>query len=180
VPRSAVVLPVRLPPLLEQLRRRHVPNAKLGVPAHVTLLYPFVPSERLSGADIARLRDRARTLAPFGYRLEQIARWPEAIYVVPAPEAPFDALAAAMAADWPQYPLYGSAQPFAAHVTLAEPGSDTALEEIELAARMSLPVSRRATAVVVLAEDAAGHWRIRERLPLGSGPTHRARSSTAG
>ena len=41
--RSGVIVRIRLPPELEELRQRHDPMAPFGVPAHVTLLYPFLP-----------------------------------------------------------------------------------------------------------------------------------------
>jgi len=167
LPRSAVILPVRLPPALEELRRRRVPNARLGVPSHVTLLYPFVPADEIEPADVVRLRDRLQMQPPFAYRLERVGRWPDAIYLAPEPETSFDALAAALAADWPRYPLYGTGEPFAAHVTIAEPGSDETERAVVVVARAVLPAARRATQAVLLAETASGRWRIAERLLLG-------------
>ena len=45
--RSGVIVRIRLPPELEELRQHHDPMAPFGVPAHVTLLYPFLPSAEL-------------------------------------------------------------------------------------------------------------------------------------
>jgi hypothetical protein len=59
---TAVVVPVELPGPLEMLRRLGTPDAERGLPAHVTLLYPFVdPLEvdaaaEIVGRQIARRR----------------------------------------------------------------------------------------------------------------------------
>ena len=43
----ALILELPLPPGLETLRRRHVEDAATpGLPAHVTLLYPFAEPAR--------------------------------------------------------------------------------------------------------------------------------------
>jgi len=58
VRRSAVMVPVTgLDHLIGGWRDRHDPSAAVGVPAHVTLLYPFVP-----GADIGRAVPVLRTV----------------------------------------------------------------------------------------------------------------------
>ena len=53
---SATAIRVRLPPDLERFRVALVPNAALRVPAHATLIYPFVPAERLDAAVRSRVR----------------------------------------------------------------------------------------------------------------------------
>ena len=56
--RSALILPVpEAEPLLAQWRARWDPNASLGVPAHLTLLFPFLPQTRVTDAEVAKLRD---------------------------------------------------------------------------------------------------------------------------
>ena len=52
--RTAIVVPIELPAALEAIRRDHVDNARLGVPAHVTVLFPFVPAGSIARADIER------------------------------------------------------------------------------------------------------------------------------
>ena len=44
---SAVIVPVQVPVAVNRLRDRMDPSAAQGVPAHVTLLYPFMPPEEL-------------------------------------------------------------------------------------------------------------------------------------
>ena len=65
---SAVIVRVRLPGGLERLRRDGVGDADVGVPAHMTMLYPFVAPDRLdarrsSGPRRRRRRPRADRLS---------------------------------------------------------------------------------------------------------------------
>ena len=42
-------------PVVAQLRLRLYPVARLGVPAHVTVLFPFMPASELRGEAMVRL-----------------------------------------------------------------------------------------------------------------------------
>ena len=75
------------------LRTRFDPSAALGVPAHVTLLHPFMAPGSIDAAVRRPPRvDRGGERPPFDYRLEAIRRFPETLYLAPEPAAPFVAL----------------------------------------------------------------------------------------
>jgi 2'-5' RNA ligase len=63
--RSAIVAPISLPPPLEAIRREHVENANLGVPAHVTLLFPFVPPAQIEADTLERAASAIAQTAAF-------------------------------------------------------------------------------------------------------------------
>lgn len=52
---TALIVPFDLPPGLEDLRRRCVPDAMAGLAAHATAMYPFAYPEALDEAIRARL-----------------------------------------------------------------------------------------------------------------------------
>lgn len=63
---SAVVLQVpEAEALVGALRERLDPSARLGVPAHVTLLHPFMAPERIEAGIAARLAALAAAALPF-------------------------------------------------------------------------------------------------------------------
>ncbi len=165
--RSAVILPVDLPGPLEAYRQRHVADAPMGLPAHVTLRYPFVPAEALTAAHVERLERSVAGSPAFEYRLASVERWPDTLYVAPQPTAPFDELAARLAAAWPEWPLYGDGSPFEAHVTLGEPADAPEETALRLAAGACLPAGRAATTVLLVVEGADGRWETRRTLTLG-------------
>ena len=166
--RSAVIVRARLPKALDQLRRASVGDAAAGVPAHLTMLYPFVAPERLT----ADVRETVVAVAarhqPFAYRLEDRAVWPDTVYVRVEPEAPFVRLQADLARAFPDFPIYGTDATFefVPHVTIAE---DTGIGRATDAhpAWASLPRAGRANAVEVIARGADGRWRLIWRVPLG-------------
>src|SRR2546426_3687798 len=128
-PESAIAIKVRLPPDLERFRVAHVPNAALGVPAHITLIYPFAPAERLNPAVRRRVARALASQPPFSFRLTAVRRWPNTLYLAVDPAAPFEGLVRSLEAKFPEYPPYAGAFPYVPHVTLAE-DSESAIAEL--------------------------------------------------
>jgi hypothetical protein len=56
-------------PVVAPLRERLDSSAALGIPAHVTVLYPFVPAGQIGPELLARLAALFRGVAGFGFRL---------------------------------------------------------------------------------------------------------------
>jgi 2'-5' RNA ligase len=170
--RSAVIIRARLPAALERLRRRSVDDALEGVPAHLTMLYPFVEPARLTYDVRRRLMAVAGATRPFEYELAGAATWPDTIYVEVKSVGPFVALQRRLAASFPGFPIYGTDPgfEFVPHVTIAEgpPIGDPAT----LGDRgwRSLPRPASATSIEVIARPTDAPWRTIWRLPLGRMP----------
>lgn len=167
-PVTAVVVRIALPEALANIRRRHDPVAAKGVPAHVTLLFPFVPVARLTPPIRSALASIAGSMAPFDVRFADVGRFPGLLYLVPEPADPFRALTASIASRFPDYPPYGAAHAeVIPHLTLTD--SPTApLDAVAGATRHWLPFSRRVAALELLAEDGTGHWTRHWRIALGA------------
>lgn len=168
---SAIIIRARLPTALERLRRRHVDDATLGVPGHVTLLYPFVEPAWLTAAIRTTIATIAARRPAFDYRLTGPGRWLDTIYAAVEPERPFLALHRELALVFPEYPIYGRPGfDLTPHVTVAE--GPAAADPAVLADRgwTSLPVAGHATALEVISSYADGRWRLVWRLPLGVPP----------
>jgi len=168
---SAVIVRTSLPAGLERLRRRSVTDAAEGVPAHLTLLYPFVDPARLTAGTRRLLVDAARRHAPFEYSLRRLAIWPDTVYVAVEPTGPFVRLQRDLQAAFPEHPIYGRDATFryVPHVTVAE---GAAVRDPALAtdrAWLALPRRRRATAIEVIASGPDGRWRTVWRMRLGDG-----------
>jgi 2'-5' RNA ligase len=163
---SAIVVPIRLPPGLERLRRRGTAGASLGVPAHVTILYPFVPPALLTPS----IRDAVARIASqhpaFTVRFDEAGRWRSVAWLAPEPSAPFAGLTAAACAAFPDYPPYrGTISEPTPHLTLAE-GPAANIDATIAAATPHLPFEGAVSAITVIAELSPGNWRLRWRLPL--------------
>ena len=54
MPQSAfVVLVPEAEPWVKDLRERYDPIAAVGMPAHITVLFPFIPPDLLTDSDLA-------------------------------------------------------------------------------------------------------------------------------
>jgi 2'-5' RNA ligase len=163
--RSALVVCVALPAPLEALRRRGVAEGANGLPAHLTLLYPFADPDQIDVALEATIGSIASAHPAHVVRLLGPRSWPDVIYAAVEPEAPVRALHADLAAAFPTLPLYGGSFEFDPHVTVAEGGD---LDSPGLATDPAwdlLPAMADVDGVDLIVRDPGG-WRLRRRFDL--------------
>lgn len=166
---TALIIPVQLPEPLEELRRRCLPEALTGLPAHATLLYPFAAAEALDVGVRSRLERVITSHAAFSFRLSGLGRWPGVLFTSVEPEEPFRSLYADLLAAFPQFPIFSGRFEFVPHVTIAvepesgDPGtaSDPAWQQ--------LPVARDVTRADLIVRGATG-WEVKWSFPLAGEP----------
>jgi 2'-5' RNA ligase len=164
-PTSAVIVRFRLPPGLERLRGASDRSAALGVPAHVTILYPFLPRRELTTAVRGELASIAREIQAFDVRFATVARWPGVVYLEPDPRAPFSAMIDRVVARWPEHQPYdGAIDEVIPHLTIAE--RDGPIDDVLAAVPSFLPFVAQTKGLEVLAETDERRWRSRWRLPF--------------
>ena len=118
---TALIVRVALPHRLEALRMRSVPDAVEGLPAHVTLAYPFAEPAAIDDALLALVAEVVARHASWTLRLVERRRWPDVVYAGLEHEAPAVALQAELAETFPSLPIYGGTiDVFVPHVTIAE------------------------------------------------------------
>ena len=172
---SAVLVPV---PEAERVvsphRSRLDRAAALGVPAHVTVLFPFVPPPAITPTVIDALASAVATVEAFGCEFPATSWFGEdVLYLAPRPDEPFRALTRAVGAAFPGYLPYGGA--FAdtiPHLTVGDRpfGGVADLQAAEAAVRAAVPVRARVSRVWLMAgSGAAGSWHTLAELPLGPG-----------
>lgn len=166
---SGVTIRLSVPDAVRRLRHRFDPNAALGIPAHVTILYPFLPPEDLDDSVRTALARIATEHEPFDVALVEVGRWPTVVYLRPEPADRFLSLTRSVFARWPSCPPYaGIHTELVPHLTLAETDDGAVLEETATAAgKLHLPIRSRASSIEVLTDSDDGTWRLRWRLPLG-------------
>jgi 2'-5' RNA ligase len=153
-------------PVVGGWRLHHTYDAPLGIPPHVTLLFPFVPADELSHAEdrLARLVGQAE---PFSVIFERTARFPTVVYLEPNPPEPFIALTEAIAQEWPEHPPYeGEHETVIPHLTVAESEDDELLGRIEADVAPKLPVRAHVDEAQLYVEGASGRWYERRTIPL--------------
>jgi len=167
MPESALVITVpEAEPVVSEWRARHDWSAQRGVPAHITLLYPFAPTERVDEQLLGELGELFAAHRAFEFALPRVARFPEVAWLAPEPDQPFRALIASIAARFPDYPPYeGVHDEVIPHLTVAE-GDVELQDRVEAALSRHLPIAARADDVAFLHEGDDGLWREAHRFPL--------------
>jgi len=170
VSESAVVVRVPVPPAVERLRRRWDRAARWAVPAHVTVLYPFVPAGDLDASVRHSLAGIAAEHRPFDVRFERVGRFPTVVYLAPDPPEPFNRLTEAIHSRFPDFPPYeGAFEVVIPHLTIVE-STEAPLDEIATVAKAALPFRHHVTRLEVLVQGQDGRWLTRWRLRLGREP----------
>jgi 2'-5' RNA ligase len=146
------------------LRGRFDRSARLGMPAHITVLYPFRPPDRVSPDVLASLRALFARVPRFAFRLVGVCGFPGVIYLAPDPADPFDALTRTVAQQFPDTPPYaGMIDDPKPHLTVAQQPPATSLEdataELIAGAGAALPLACTATEVA-LAVKRGGRWSV--------------------
>jgi 2'-5' RNA ligase len=167
---SAVVVPIpEAERLVGPLRADFDVAAALGVPAHVTVLAPFVPPVRIDDTVIAELAAAVGSVGSFEVTFSRVAWFDRSVlWLAPEPGEPFRALTRAVCERFPDYPPYrGEHQDVVPHLTV---GIDQPVEALESAARTierGLPVTARVSnAVLMQGSREPGSWSIVAELPL--------------
>jgi hypothetical protein len=155
-------------PVVQRWRAQFDPSAAAGMPAHITVLYPFL-HRRLIGADvIGELETIFARHDAFDLLLVRCRRFPDVLYLQPEPDSPLRTLTDAVAARWPEAPPYGGR--FAdvlPHLTVAQGQEPAVLDSIEADMADGLPIATRVSAVR-LHIYSGGRWREEQAFPLGS------------
>jgi hypothetical protein len=60
-------------PAVARHRERLDASARLGVPAHITVLSPFMPPQAIGPAELARLEHLLAAFSPFRFQLDRTA-----------------------------------------------------------------------------------------------------------
>lgn len=154
---------------VRDLRERFDPSAKLGVPAHITLLYPFMSPEQITDTVLDRVRRALSSAVTFRFRLVKIGRFPSALYLAPQPAEPFVALTERIVHAFPGYlPYCGQYDSIVPHLTIAQASeAEHSLAEAHLATTLPAHIGIEALCnEVVLIENSSGRWEPMHRFPL--------------
>jgi len=170
---SAVLVPV---PEAERVvsghRARLDGAAARGVPAHVTVLYPFVPPSEITAGTLTALAGAVASVGPFECEFG-VTAWfgQDVMWLAPRPDAPFRALTRAVCAAFPGYLPYGGGYDnVIPHLTVGDRSAGVAdLRAAEAEVRAALPVTAHISRVWLMTGGTApDSWRTVAELQLGA------------
>jgi 2'-5' RNA ligase len=152
---------------------RYDESARLGVPAHITVLFPFMEPAAVSGAVLAALAQLFSSRQPFRFRLGSVGRFPATSYLEPRPAEPFIALTEALVHAYPAFPPFAGEFPsIVPHLTVAhgdEAQAEAASRAVSAALATRGPVESACRSVVLM-ENSSGRWRRMHEFSLGPPP----------
>ena len=170
---SALIIAVpEAEPLVREWRERFDWSAAQGVPAHITILYPFMPPHEITSAVLAELREFFAQFEAFEFTLPETRRFPTVWYLAPSPAEPFKALMQATVERYPEYPPYGgecAVSDLTPHLTIADRLEAAQPDDIEREFMnqhgAQLPVKAKANEVLLI-ENTSGRWEVRQSFGL--------------
>jgi 2'-5' RNA ligase len=151
--------------LVKEFRDRYDPSAAEGMPAHLTVLYPFKSVDEIGKEVVDALQTLFSRYSRFSFTLEETRRFPTTLYLTPRPEALFQELTQAVAERYPETPPYeGVFSTVVPHLTIAQVGESQELDKIsdefDRASRGRLPIHSSAEKVWLM-EKQEGKWKPR-------------------
>jgi 2'-5' RNA ligase len=158
-------------PLIGVHRQQLDGSAGWGVPAHLTVLGPFVAPEAITDDLITTLAAVVRSVSAFDCFFVR-TRWfgEDILWLDPEPARPFRQLTAAVWQAFPEYPPYGGAfDDIVPHLTIAERrlADLPTLLAVERSVQFGLPVATRIESVLFIAgTQAPNSWRVVNELCL--------------
>jgi 2'-5' RNA ligase len=167
-PQSALLIPVAAAePIVGRWRELYDPVALAGVPAHITLIVPWLPPPEISATDIEELRESVATVPAFDFKLSDVAWFGRRVlWVAPEPAEPFRSLINRLADRFGTPPWDDEFDEVVPHLTVAHASGDgVQLAGVESDVRRHLPVACRASEIWVMIGDGR-RWSVEAKVPL--------------
>ncbi|MFH8715797.1 2'-5' RNA ligase family protein [Streptomyces zaomyceticus] len=154
-------------PSVRRWRERFDPSARAGVPAHITVLFPFLAESRIDALVHSALADVLGSRPAFDLRFERCGRLPGVLCLVPDPDTQLRQLTEAIADRWPEAPPYGGRfAEIVPHLTIAQGQEDAVLEKAEADLAGRLPFTSHVSSVELIVYDGT-KWQERASFTLG-------------
>jgi hypothetical protein len=163
---SAILLEVpEADPLVHELRLEGDASASLGVPAHVTLLYPFVDDP--DPGVVEELRWFFAGVDGFPLNFSSVGEFPAVVYLAPDQAAEVSGLIDALVRRWPDHPPFGGVfEEVVPHLTVVNTSDRAMRARARAAVEPGLPVRSSANEASLWVHEDGSEWRCLDRFPL--------------
>jgi 2'-5' RNA ligase len=164
-------------PAVREHRARLDASARDGVPAHLTVLYPFLPQALIDDAVLASLAALFAGFPAFPFTLDRVGWFgDEVVWLGPRDARPFRALTSLSWEAFPSCAPYGGRHAdVVPHLTIGHKDDLTALRAAGAGVRPYLPIEAVASEVTLLAGPSPvipgtppGQWRELGAFPLAA------------
>jgi 2'-5' RNA ligase len=146
----------------------YVPVWADGMPAHVTLLFPFPRLDQLDAAGRADLASLFAATPSLRVTFTEVGQFPpDVVYLAPEPRDWFIVLTEALSHRFGLLPYGGIFEEIVPHLTVARHPNPAVLAEIATSLVRHLPLETEVREVWLMEEAADGHWDRAATFPLG-------------
>jgi 2'-5' RNA ligase len=145
-------------------------SALIGIPAHITVLAPFMPPRMINAPVLTQLGQLFADVSPFQFRLDRTDWFSDhVLWLAPGDPGPFRDLTQRVFQKFPAFPPFeGKHDVVVPHLTVGWGHPLSGLRAAEEAIQDSLPIDARAAAVALMAEQSAGgRWTKTAAFTLG-------------
>jgi len=170
---ALVVLVPEAETVAKLFRDRYDPSAAAGMPAHVTLLYPFKAPDEVDDVTLGKLQDCFGRFEPIQFSLREIQRFPtEVLYLAPEPDEPFRQLTLSIWNLFPETPpSRGQWSDIIPHLSVARFANEQQFaviaNDFTKMSQGKLPI-RATTSEVALMDKRSGRWRVKAMFSFGT------------
>ena len=164
---SAILIPVpQADSVVGRWRFEYDPVAAAGVPAHVTLVVPWLPPAEITDGELAELEAELADVHAFDFSLARVDWFGRRVlWVAPEPADPFLKLTHRIADRFNTPPWEDEFDEVVPHLTVAHASDGVELVPIAADVATRLPVRCRAEEVWVMV-GGGGRWERRHRIVL--------------
>jgi len=167
---SALLIPIpEAEELVGEWRSLYDPSATAGVPAHITLVYPFIPRAKITAQTIEDLRVHFAKTRGFSLRFPNLARFPGVVYLAPTPDRPIRRMIGKLVELYPDYPPYsGRFDDVVPHLTIADRRERldfVLMNRVEAGIGHGLPLDARVREAWLMTSHRK-RWTKKARFPL--------------
>jgi 2'-5' RNA ligase len=144
-------------------------SAKRGMPAHITLFFPFLHPSEIGDSTITQLTHFFKKVNKFTYQLNKIENFPLVVYLAPTNGSKFTKISQNLATKYPQIkPYEGEYLAPIPHCTLARMSTEAKTEEIkgqiETSIKHEPPISCDAHEAWLMYKNELNYWGIHEKF----------------
>ena len=165
---ALVALVPEAEPVVGRWRADLDPSASLGMPPHVTILFPWLPPDALHSGELGALGEIVAGVQPFDVEFVEFGRFPTTLWLAPRPADPFVRLTLEVERRWPDTPAYSGKFPsIVPHLSIGDAVDPDALGHVVADIAPRLPISARVDEIVVMTRAEDRSWTRHSAYPLG-------------
>lgn len=143
------------------------PSAAFGMPAHVTVLYPWFRGRELGPGLLDGLAEVAAGSPALDVSFDRVQRFAETLWLDPGPAEPFVALTEAVRRRWPAHPPFaGRFDLVIPHLTIGDGVDPDAHGHVVAEIEALLPVRCRVGELTLMVQVRADRWAVHSAYPL--------------